>query len=103
MNPKLRVGSLVIAKRHSGVCDVGEVGVCYGVYPRGVNDWGYSIIFAHGKYDGFSERDIEIFLEPTDIVIAEVSNYEFSNVGELMRDYRRGRFQPAWDHPWMRV
>jgi class 3 adenylate cyclase len=32
--PKIPVGSVAIAKRVSGVCDPGEVGVCYEVYRR---------------------------------------------------------------------
>ena len=28
----IQVGSLAVAKRVSGVCDPGEVGVCYEVY-----------------------------------------------------------------------
>ena len=33
--PPLQVGSLVTAKRASGVCDTGERGACYEVYALG--------------------------------------------------------------------
>src|SRR5262245_30870199 len=62
--PPLQVGSLVFAKRGSGVCAPGERGVCYEVYQLGGRP-GYSILFQGGRYDGFSPDEVETFLEVT--------------------------------------
>lgn len=53
MTPKIQVGTIAIATRASGVCDVGETGVCYEVYELAGRP-GYSFIFERGRYDGFS-------------------------------------------------
>lgn len=50
MEHKISVGSLVSAKRTSGVCEPGESGVCYEVYQLG-NRPGYGFIFERGGYD----------------------------------------------------
>ena len=90
----IRVGTLAVAKRDSGVCKEGEVGVCYEVYTLQGRP-GYSFIFEGGRFDGFSPRDVEMFLEPLDVVVPSVAGYTFTNVDRLMQDYRRGRFAEA--------
>ena len=67
MTPKIQVGTIAIATRASGVCDVGETGVCYEVYELAGRP-GYSFIFERGRYDGFSLEDVEMFLHVTDRV-----------------------------------
>jgi len=83
--PQLQVGSLVIAKRASGVCDLAEHGVCYEVYELAGRP-GWSVIFTSGRYDGFSPEDVDTFLEVTGAVCQEVADYVFTNVGQLCRD-----------------
>ena len=92
--PYLQVGSQVIAKRVSGVCDPGERGVCYQVYElAGRPGWGF--IFASGRYDGFSPEDVATFLEVTGVVCQAVADYQFRNVWQLCQDFQHGRFDPA--------
>jgi hypothetical protein len=57
--PAIQVGSLAIATRASGVCDVGERGVCDEVYALGGRP-GYSFLFEQGRYDGFSPEDVAL-------------------------------------------
>ena len=90
----IQVGTLAVAKRSSGVCKEGEVGVCYEVYTLDGRP-GYSFIFEKGGFDGFSPRDVELFLEPLDAVVPSVAGYAFTNVNRLVQDYRRGRFAEA--------
>ncbi len=94
-HPPIQVGGLVIAKRASGVCAAGERGVCYERYQLGGRP-GYSIVFQRGGYDGFSPDDVELFLEVTGRVCPEVADYSFTNVTQLDRDFRAGRFAAAF-------
>ena len=91
----IQVGSLVIAKRASGVCDVAERGVCYEVYELAGRP-GWSFMFASGRYDGFSPEDVTTFLEVTGEVCQAVANYQFRNVWQLCQDFQRGRFDPVF-------
>ena len=91
----IQVGTIAIAKLQSGVCDVGERGVCYEVYSLAGRP-GYSFIFESGRYDGFSPEDVAIFLEVTETISPSVARYEFTNVSRLMRDFREGMFTPAF-------
>jgi len=91
----IQVGSLVIAKRASGVCDPDERGICYEVYELAGRP-GWSFIFASGRYDGFSPEDVDTFLEVTGKVCQAVVDYHFTNVWQLCQDFHRGRFDPAF-------
>jgi hypothetical protein len=93
--PNLAVGSLVIAKRTTGVCDAGERGVCYEEYTIG-NRPGWSFLFESGRHDGFSPDEVELILELTGDLCPDVADYEFQSVPRLMADFRRGRFAPAF-------
>jgi hypothetical protein len=93
--PEIRVGTLVIARRASGVCAAGERGVCYEVYQLDGRP-GYGILFQHGGYDGFSPDDVALFLDITGRVCPAVADYRFTNVTRLHRDYREGRFVAAF-------
>ena len=97
--PNIQVGTIAIATRASGVCDVGETGVCYEVYELARRP-GYSFIFESGRHDGFSPEDVEMFLHVTHKVAPGVASYEFRNVTRLMRDFQEGRFADAFppDH-----
>lgn len=98
--PNLAVGSLVIARRTTGVCDAGERGVCYEEYTlpdgQGGRRPGWSVLFEKGRYDGFSPDDVALILEVTGEICREVADYEFQSVMRLMADFRRGHFAPAF-------
>ena len=93
--PAIQVGSLTIATRASGVCDVGERGVCDEVYTLG-GRLGYSFLFAQGRSDGFSPEDVALFLTITGEVCAAVAAYQFTTVTRLQRDWVQGRFAAAF-------
>ena len=93
-SPELRVGSLVVAKKGSGVCDPGEQGVVYKQYELG-NRPGWSVIFQSGRHDGFSPCDVDFFFDVTGEVCEELTGYTFENVGRLADDFDRGDFAPA--------
>lgn len=92
---KLQVGSLVTAKRTTGICDAGERGVCYECYTFG-NRPGWSIIFESGRYDGFSPEEVDMMLTINNGVCPDINSYEFKNVLNLMDDFRHGRFAAAF-------
>jgi hypothetical protein len=94
-HPPIRVGSLVVAKRASGVCAAGERGVCYELYQLGGRP-GYGILFQRGGYDGFSPDDVALFLDVTGRVCPAVADYRFTNVTKLAQDFRDGRFAAAF-------
>ena len=94
-SPPIQVGTVAIATRASGVCEVGEIGICYEVYTLGSRP-GYSFIFEKGRYDGFSPEDVSMFLNVTDTVCDKVADYQFTNVTRLMHDFRLGRFAEAF-------
>jgi hypothetical protein len=97
-NGRIGVGSTVVARRATGVCDVGEAGVCYEVYTLD-NRPGYSFIFQSGRYDGFSPDEVATMLRVTGRCDA-LAGYEFRNVQQLCRDYEAGLFALAFaQHP----
>jgi hypothetical protein len=91
----ISVGSIAVARRQTGVCDMGERGVCYEVYTLD-NRLGYSFLFESGCYDGFSPQEVDIMLAVTDISCPAVRNYQFTHVSQLDRDFRAGRFAAAF-------
>jgi len=93
--PAIQIGSLAIATRASGVCDVGERGVCYEMYELAGRP-GCSFLFEQGRYDGFSPEDVAMFLTITGEVCAAVADYQFINVARLTRDWAHGRFAAAF-------
>ena len=93
--PAIQIGSLAIATRASGVCDVGERGVCDEMYALAGRP-GCSFLFAQGRYDGFSPEDVAMFLTITGEVCAAVADYQCINVARLTRDWAHGRFAAAF-------
>ena len=93
--PNLTVGSLVIAKRKTGVCDVGERGVCYEEYTLDHRP-GWSFIFESGRHDGFSPDDVELILEITGEICPDVADYELTSVLRLRADFHWGHFASAF-------
>ena len=94
------VGTIAIAKRNTFVCERGEIGVCYEIYPRNERiegdlvrpGEGYSFIFEHGRYDGFSSADVDGILLITTDVDAGSANYQFTNVRDLIDAWRKNVF-----------
>lgn len=77
----IQVGSRVIARAKTGVCDVGELGLIYEVYDRGQGgSQGYSIIFERGHYDGFSPDELASMILVTDELEPTMIGYQFTNV-----------------------
>ena len=93
--PRPCVGSLVIAKRTTGVRDAGERGVCDEEYPLGYRP-GWRILFESGCYDGFSPDEVERRRESTGEICREVADSEFQSVMRLRSDFSRGRFAPVF-------
>ena len=91
----IQVGTVVVAKRRSAVCDVGEPGVCYEVYELDGRP-GWSFIFRSGRYDGFSPDEVDTFLHVTGTVCRPVAGYRFRNVIRLTQDFHAGFFNPAF-------
>jgi hypothetical protein len=89
----IEVGTLVKANYDTGVCSIGELGVCYEVYQLDGRD-GYSFIFEKGGHDGFAEDEMYLL---TDVVVPSVADYEFTSVLTLERDFRQGRFREAFE------
>lgn len=88
------VGAIVKLKRECLDNPKDTRGVCYAVYDKGNGEKEAHILFANGKYNGFSpEEQIETLIP---IGISEnIINYKFENVGKLMEDFRRGIFDAA--------
>ena len=105
-NKSLALGAIVIAKRNIGtLAKQGDRGVVFEVYER---PWarggetpgpGVSILWANGDYDGFSPDDVALCVSDTGKSDPTASAYAFENVGRLMDDYRRGRFNAALGLP----
>jgi len=99
-NDLIKVGTRCRAKRKTGVCGQGEKGVCYEVWSRNNSEdgdaLGFSFIFESGRYDGFSGRDIDLFLIIEPIVVPQIANYQFTNVRRLSADFDRRVFDAAW-------
>jgi hypothetical protein len=96
------VGAIAIARTQTGVCDVGERGVCYEIYQRTWRDaldertHGFSFLFERGRYDGFTPDETRELLTLTGEICAAVMDYRFTNVGRLEADFQAGRFLAAF-------
>lgn len=99
--PQLAVGSLVMATKNTGVCSENETGVVYEVYNRdatdGQGEYGFSIIFAGGRYDGWSWGDIAVGIVDLKAMDSSLVGYEFTNVIRLTADFHAGRFNQAFE------
>lgn len=91
---KIRVGTRVTAKREiTSTTPKGSSGVCYEIYDRGDGSTGFSFIFESGFYDGFSPEEIELCLVIHDDRAPQWEDYDFKNVIELTRDFRKLRVE----------
>ena len=93
--PALRVGSTVVAKKATGVCEAGEVGVVYEEY-RFHERAGWGVIFEGGRHDSFNAREIDACLAVTGEVCEEVAGYAFEDARRLAEDFGGGRFAAAF-------
>lgn len=93
---KIRVGTKL---RSSTTClgnPVSSWAVCVDKYHLG-DRAGYMMIFENGRYDGFSEQELDRFFDPKSRdLVPEISSYIFSNVIKLSRDYDRGKFDASF-------
>jgi len=90
----VRVGTTMHLNRECLGNPAGTVGVCYEVYRVG-DRCGASFIFQNGNNDGFSEDEVEQFLD-ADAFAPDIAGYEFSNVNNLRRDFLAGLFKSVW-------
>jgi len=77
--------------------NIGDKGVCYETYTLGGRS-GYSFIFPNGRYDGFSEKEIDMFFDDDFSDFSdEISSYQFTNVIQLSKDFRNGKFNSVFE------
>lgn len=69
----------------------GTIGFVYEEYPDfdDKSKLGVSIIFKNGRYDGFSAKEQEDYLEFCYFDMG-YANYNFENVGKLSQDFHSG-------------
>ena len=87
--PALRVGSLVAAKKATGVCEAGERGIVYEV--QRLDDranWG--VIFESGGHDSFNACQVDWYLEVTGEVCEQLQAYAFDDARRLVKILKAG-------------
>jgi len=72
-----------------------SLGVAYEEYVLD-NHKGTSFIFRNGNYDGFSEEEQILFVDKVGFDL-DLSQYKFTNVIQLTRDFYDGMFVNAFD------
>jgi len=92
---QIQVGTMALAKQDAPCWKAGQRAVCYEVY-RSEGRPGYSFLFEHGFYDGFSPEEVATMLNITPQVIAALADYRFADVLRLEHDFRTGRFAAAF-------
>ena len=91
MHSAYPIGMVVTAARSIMTAPAGMLGVVYEHYAFGEHK-GVSILLANGVYDGFSEECANSFdLMPVRHELG-LANYQFSGVGKLMEEYKKGYF-----------
>ncbi len=86
------VGLLVVALVDTSVCKRSEIGVVYESDHSTV-----SVIFKDGGYDGFNKDDLMRMILALPAQSDELETYHFTNVMKLMKDYKEGEFDEAFD------
>ena len=74
----------------------GSIGICCDIY-----DSGSFFIFENGKFDGFSYDDQYNMLYNIGFS-DQVSNYDFTNVMNLIDHFIAGRFNCVFNHDWQK-
>ena len=88
----LKVGDVVVLKMPALGCETEAKGVVYATYQDFDihSKQGVSVIFENGNYDGFSWSEQQSFFSNIHIFESERINYNFSNVMQLTKDFRKG-------------
>ena len=88
---ELTIGSKVILTRAMLNEQVGSIGFVFSEYPDFDDDSkiGVQIIFQNGSFDGFSDEEQHLYLEDLG-VDSRYQCYEFNNVNQVDRDFRKG-------------
>jgi len=81
------VGTIVKLKLEMLGNPEGSLGVAYE--EDTLDHKGTSFIFANGNYDGFDEEEQKMFVEKVGFADTQ---YKFTNVIQLSRDFQDGRF-----------
>jgi hypothetical protein len=98
----MKVGTIVRLKVDCLGNKAGTLGVVFNDYGDG-----FQAIFKNGNYDGFStthrvligetkQVEADYFLEEVGFEQSVVAAYQFRNVIQVSRDYRKGVFDIAW-------
>jgi len=95
---KLRVGSVIRARIETSLHPAGMCGVCFQVLRVNEKRF-YGFIFANGAYDRFREEWVSSYIDYGGVVCTELAYYKFRKVLQLVEDYRRGMFAPAFRKP----
>ncbi len=82
----MKIGTLVELKSPLLGNAVHARGVCFYNYGSGVQ-----LVFENGEYDGFDKDEQEFYLQPIGFV-EENSDYKFTNVLQVLRDFDKGYF-----------
>lgn len=84
----LKVGSRVLARVTTAICQAGELGLVYETYASQLHPQqpGVSVIFKRGGFDGFSYREQATMLINTGEFEPSMIDYQFTNVMNLCRD-----------------
>ncbi len=93
---EIKIGTRVIAKMRTGVCEIGEKGVCVGIYQASWNrnNIGFYFLFESMGFDGFSLDDIEQMLHIKDEIPLE---YKFISVPRVMEAFHNGFFKKCFE------
>lgn len=89
-----KVGTIIRLKMPCLENQPGTLGVCYEHYKIGKHE-GWSFIFPNGMYDGFSNDDIDMICQYEGFD-ENISKYQFTNVGQLKKDFDAGKFDFKW-------
>ena len=62
-----------------------------------MNDNDRAILAGSVVFHGLSPAEVRQFLTLTGEVAPTIADYQFTNVVNLMRDFRKGLFRAAWE------
>ena len=80
------IGRLCISKKASAIFAPNEVGIVLEHYSLN-NRPGIGIYFLNqSSWDGFSEKDLEIFIENSNFIYLPLKNFTFTNVIQLYQN-----------------
>ncbi|KIF53044.1 MULTISPECIES: hypothetical protein [Vibrio harveyi group] len=97
MHETYPVGMLCVVERPCVGNEANSFALVYENYLLGGQHHGVSLIFPNGNYDGFSEECCESLSVTPVKMLANYSQYDFKNAGQLNHDFNRGLFDNAFD------